>query len=89
MWNARRAGGTHEPRHRGQRRLGTRHGELAVRMDEVDLRVDVPEDALHVTGSNREFGRRLRPTFADGLPSVTTMSPVKSFEPRISDEPTP
>ena len=30
-----------------------------------------------------------RPTFADGRPSVITMSPVKSFSPRISDEPTP
>ena len=58
-------------------------------MDEVDLRVDVPEDALHVTSSSRGFTRKRRPTFADGLPSVSTMSPVKSFEPRISDEPTP
>ena len=29
------------------------------------------------------------PNFADGRPSVITMSAVKSFEPRISDEPTP
>ena len=29
------------------------------------------------------------PNFADGFPSVNTMSAVKSFEPRISDEPTP
>ena len=41
---------------------------------EVDLRVDVPENALHETSSSRAFGRRRRPTFADGWPSVTTMS---------------
>ena len=29
------------------------------------------------------------PTFAVARPSVRTMSPVKSFSPRISDEPTP
>ena len=42
-----------------------------------------------MTSSRRGFGRSRRPTFADGSPSVTTMSAVKSFEPRISDEPMP
>jgi hypothetical protein len=78
-----------EPRHRRHHRLGAGHGELAVPVDEVDLRVDVPQHPLHVTGSSRGFGRSQRPTFADGSPSVTTMSAVKSFEPRISDEPMP
>src|SRR5438045_1188672 len=43
----------------------------------------------HDTGSSRAFSRYLRPIFAVGFPSVSTMSPVKSLEPRISDEPTP
>src|SRR5438874_3149884 len=43
----------------------------------------------HVTRSSRSFGRYRRPNFPDGRPSVRTMSAVKSFEPRISDEPTP
>jgi uncharacterized protein len=44
---------------------------------------------IQLTSSSREPSRRPRPNFADGLPSVTTMSPVKSFEPRMSDDPTP
>jgi len=61
----------------------------SVRADEVDLGLDVPEDAIHVTSSSRGFGRYQRPIFPEGRPSVRTMSAVKSFEPRISDEPTP
>src|SRR4051794_36055300 len=41
------------------------------------------------TRSSRGFGPRRRPTLAAGLPFATTMSPVKSLEPRISDDPTP
>ena len=78
-----------EATHRRQRRFRVRDRQLPVGEDEVDLRVDVPENAPHVTSSRRELGRRRRPTFAAGRPSVTTMSAVKSFEPRISDEPTP
>ncbi len=33
--------------------------------------------------------RRCRPTFAEGRPSVITTSAVKSFSPRMSDDPTP
>src|SRR6266576_7040488 len=43
----------------------------------------------HSTSSSLEFGRKPRPAFADGRPSVSTTSAVKSFEPRISEEPTP
>src|SRR5205823_3375863 len=43
----------------------------------------------HSTSSSRRFGWYLRPTFADGRPSVRTMSAVKSFEPRMREEPTP
>ena len=43
----------------------------------------------YATGSSRGFGRSSRPTFAHGRPSTTTTSAVKSFAPRISDEPTP
>src|SRR5437868_2079148 len=43
----------------------------------------------HSTSSSRAFGRKRRPAFAEGRPSVSTTSAVKSFEPRISDEPTP
>ena len=35
------------------------------------------------------FGRSQRPTFAAGFPSATTTSAVKSFSPRISEDPTP
>ena len=35
------------------------------------------------------LGAKLRPTFALGLPSSSTTSAVKSFSPRISEEPTP
>ncbi len=66
-----------------------RDRELPLRVDEVDLGVDVPQHRGHGTSSSRGFGRRPRPNFADGLPSVSTMSPVKSFDPRISDDPTP
>ena len=75
--------------HRGNDTFSVRNRELSVGVDEVDLRVDIPEDALHETSSSLGLGRYRRPTFADGLPSVSTMSPVKSLEPRISDEPTP
>ena len=68
---------------------GTGNDELAARDDEVDLCVDVPEDRLTATRSSRGFGRRRRPTFETGLPSATTMSAVKSFSPRIREEPTP
>ena len=43
----------------------------------------------HSTSSSRGFGRKPRPTFADGRPSVSTTSAVKSFSPRMSAEPTP
>src|SRR5204863_8762652 len=76
-----------ETLHRRHRRLCSRHVELAARKHEVDLRVDVPED--HSTSASRRFGLYLRPTFAEGRPSVRTMSAVKSFEPRMSEEPTP
>ena len=80
---------SHEPRHRRERRLRVRDRQLPVGVHEVDLRVDVPEHTPHVTSSRRGFGLSHRPTFAEGLPSLRTMSAVKSFEPRISDEPTP
>ena len=83
-----RARSVDETLHRRNRLLGAGDVELPVREHEVDLRVDVPEDC-HVTSSSRGFGLYVRPTFADGRPSVSTMSAVKSFEPRISDEPTP
>jgi len=41
------------------------------------------------TSSSRGFERKERPTFAEGSPSVSTMSPVKSFSPRRRAEPTP
>src|SRR3954453_12333900 len=41
------------------------------------------------TSSRRLLGRYLRPTFAHGLPSTSTTSAVKSFEPLSRDEPTP
>jgi hypothetical protein len=50
-------GGLDEPAHRGERLLGAGHVELAVRRDEVELRVDVPEDAVHGTSSSRGLGR--------------------------------
>ena len=43
----------------------------------------------YVTSSSRGFGRSTRPTFAAGRPSTRTMSAVKSFAPRRSDEPMP
>jgi MFS family permease len=43
----------------------------------------------YVTSSRREFGRSTRPTLDSGRPSTRTMSAVKSFDPRSSDEPTP
>ena len=89
MWHPGSARGRDEPGHRRHRSGRVGNGELAVGLDEVELRVDIPENRLHETSSSRGFGRRPRPNFADGCPSVTTISPVKSFEPRISDEPTP
>ena len=77
----------HQTLHRRRGRFGAGDVQLPVGEHEVDLRVDVPED--HSTSASREFGLYLRPTFAEGRPSVSTMSAVKSFEPRISDEPTP
>ena len=41
------------------------------------------------TGSSRGLGRSTRPTFERGRPSTRTMSAVKSFDPRRSDDPTP
>ena len=41
------------------------------------------------TSASRGLARKRRPTLAEGRPSVMTTSPVKSFSPRISDEPTP
>ena len=49
----------------------------------------VPLVDLADAAPRRGFGRYSRPTFAHGLPSSITTSAVKSFEPRISDEPTP
>jgi hypothetical protein len=43
----------------------------------------------YATRSSRGLGLSSRPTFAHGLPSTTTTSAVKSFAPRMSDEPTP
>ena len=48
-----------------------------------------PARPRYATGSSRGFGRSSRPTFAHGRPSTTTTSAVKSFAPRISEEPTP
>ena len=79
-----------EPLHRGDRLLGATHVQLPLGEHEVDLGVDVPQDqAAQVTRSSRSLGRSRRPTFADGFPSVRTMSAVKSLSPRMSDEPTP
>ena len=93
MRNARGAGGLDETSHGRNDLLCARNGELPAGSDEVDLRVDVPEDdPVHrgyVTSCIRGFGRNRRPTLAEACPSVRTMSPVKSFEPRMSDEPTP
>ena len=83
VWDALAPRPLHEPRHRRNDGICPRDRELPTGIDEVDLRVDVPEEPLHVTSSSRGFGRRRRPTFAEGSPSVTTMSAVKSFEPRI------
>ena len=52
-----RARSIDEALHRGRDVLRVRHVELAVRLHEVDLRVDVPEDALHVTSSSRGLTR--------------------------------
>jgi len=41
------------------------------------------------TGLSRSLGRSSRPTFPPGRPSTITTSAVKSFAPRISEEPTP
>src|SRR3954468_989878 len=43
----------------------------------------------YVTRSRRGFGLDSRPTFAHGLPSTSTTSAVKSFDPRSNDDPTP
>ena len=45
--------------------------------------------ARQLTRLRRGFGRSSRPTLPPGRPSTITTSAVKSFEPRISDEPTP
>src|SRR5439155_10825308 len=87
--DAGRACGLDQPRHRRPSLRRARDRELPVGVHEVHLRVDVPQEPPHATSSSRGFGRNRRPTFAEGLPSVTTMSPVKSFEPRIREEPTP
>ena len=42
-----------------------------------------------LTRLRRGFGRSSRPTLPPGRPSTITTSAVKSFEPRISEEPTP
>src|SRR6266571_6561595 len=83
-----RARSVDEALHRADCLLRATDIELPVRKHEVDLGVDVPKDG-HVTSSSRRLGLYVRPTFADGRPSVSTISAVKSFEPRISDEPTP
>src|SRR5712691_1213373 len=83
-----RARSVDEALHRADCLLRATDIELPVRKHEVDLGVDVPKDG-HVTSSSRRLGLYVRPTFAEGRPSVRTMSAVKSFEPRISDEPTP
>ena len=71
--------------------LGTRHVQLAVRRHEVHLRVYIPENACHSTTSRRGLGLYARPTLADGRPSLSTMSAVKSKLPSLatSEEPTP
>ena len=48
-----------------------------------------PAPEAYSTRASRGLSRKRRPTFAEGRPSVITMSPVKSFSPRISAEPTP
>src|SRR6266571_6848944 len=83
-----RARSVDEALHRADCLLRATDIELPVRKHEVDLGVDVPKDG-HVTSSSRRLGLYVRPTFADGRPSASTISAVKSFEPRISDEPTP
>ncbi len=45
--------------------------------------------AAQVTRCRRGLGNWRRPTFAHGRPSTITTSAVKSFSPRISEEPTP
>ena len=83
-----RARSVDETLHRGNGVHRAGDVELPVRIHEVDLCVDVPEN-FHVTSSSRAFDLYLRPTLALGRPSVRTRSAVKSFEPRMSEEPTP
>ena len=45
--------------------------------------------AGQLTRLRRGFGRYSRPTLPAGRPSASTMSAVKSLDPRISDEPMP
>src|SRR5205085_4483363 len=91
--DARRARGLDDSPHGGSDPLGPGDVELPAREHEVDLRVDVPEDRAghrrYETSSSRSFGRNQRPTFAVGRPSVMTTSAVKSYDPRMSDDPTP
>ena len=62
-------------------RLGTVHIEPAVGSHEIDLGVDIPEHSCHPTASSRGLGLYVRPTLAQGLPSVITISAVKSKSP--------
>ena len=61
------------------------------RPDRVLARRDRGRGRLALATRTRAAGssRKRRPTFAESWPSVRTMSAVKSFSPRMSDEPTP
>src|SRR5690606_9629914 len=77
----------------------TRHGAVtddrpAHRCHHVGIDLDragQPEAAgdAHSTGSSAGLSRQARPTLAQGLPSWSTTSAVKSNRPPNSDEPTP
>ena len=57
--------------------------------DDDRARAGAVRAARQPTRLRRGLGRSSRPTFPPGRPSTITTSAVKSFEPRISDEPTP
>src|SRR3954453_23037377 len=70
-------------------RVSVRPGVVPVQHGNTNLRAKEAAFGAQSTSSSRGLGRKRRPAFADGRPSVITMSAVKSFSPRISAEPTP
>src|SRR3954454_24393888 len=70
-------------------RVSVRPGVVPARHGNTNLRAKEAAFGAQSTSSSRGLGRKRRPAFADGRPSVITMSAVKSFSPRISGGPTP